>query len=281
MQLSAIPSAALLTPPLLDALKTRANATKFAEFLEANPEILAIYNSSSVQASFASTNAYFTPPLRRRDTSSQQQQLQYQYTNQLTRLENLAPPALSGAVVHTELTAPKAGGTRATVSEKVAANSTTRRRKLVGATGIRMISGLGKQRFFTIPSPLPSITNSTGLSSLGSLLSSANLTGACDAADSVTVFTPSNAAFSAAANSTSNAATLPNLLYNHVNGVYFVNGARIISSNTIISNGVAHVIDKVLVPNPTPVFTGGSASLSSGNFMVVTVSAAVFAMLMM
>ena len=28
------------------------------------------------------------------------------------------------------------------------------------------------------------------------------------------------------------------------NGVYFVNGAKIISSNTILTNGVAHVIDK-------------------------------------
>lgn len=66
---------------LLDALAA-ANATKFAQFLEANPSILAVYNSSAVQTVFAPTDAYFTP-LQRRDVASQQQQLQYQYTNQL------------------------------------------------------------------------------------------------------------------------------------------------------------------------------------------------------
>jgi len=318
---------------LIDALKTRANATKFAQFLEANPDILAVYNSSSVQTVFAPTDAYFTA-LRRRATSSQQQQLQYQYTGQLTGLEDLSPPALPGAIVHTGLPAPQAGGSQAAVSEKVAANSTTRRRRdgsgTVPTTGIRILSGLGNSvnilkgdipysngliqstdGFFTIPTSLSSTINSTGLSSLGSLLSSANLSSSFDAADSVTIFTPSNAAFSAASNSTSNAATLPNLLSNHVipnflgylpaltdgasyktlagetltisikNGVYFVNGAKIISSNTIISNGVAHVIDKVLVPTPTPVFTGGSSSLASGNSVFVAAGAAVFAVLMM
>lgn len=88
------------------------------------------------------------------------------------------------------------------------------------------------------------------------------------------MFTPSNAAFSAS-NSTANPSTLPNLLNNHVipnflgylpalkdgatyqtlanetlritvkNGVYYVNGAKIIKANTIIENGVAHVIDSV------------------------------------
>jgi len=317
---------------LLDALKTRANATKFAEFLEANPDILAIYNSTSVQTVFAPTDAYFTA-LRRRATSSQEQQLQYQYTDQLTGLEDLSPPTLPGAIVHTGLPAPQAGGSQACVSEKVPANSTTRRRRdggTIPTTGIRILSGLGNSvnilkgdipycngliqstdGFFTIPSPLSSTVNSTGLSTLGSLLSSANLSSTFDAADSVTIFTPSNAAFSAASNSTSNAATLPNLLSNHVipnflgylpaltdgasyktlagetltisikNGVYFVNGAKIISSNTIISNGVAHVIDKVLVPTPTPLFTGGSSSLACGNPVFVAASVAALAVLMM
>jgi hypothetical protein len=70
MQLSTVLAVAICaisahadSTPLLDALKTRANATKFAEFLEANPDILAIYNSSSVQTIFAPTDAYFTAPL--------------------------------------------------------------------------------------------------------------------------------------------------------------------------------------------------------------------------
>jgi uncharacterized surface protein with fasciclin (FAS1) repeats len=129
--------------------------------------------------------------------------------------------------------------------------------------------------FFTLPSPLSTTLNSTGLSSLGGFLSKANLTSSFDAAQSVTIFTPNNAAFAAAANSTGNPSTLGSLLNNHVipgfvgylpdlvngatyttiagetlkvtvtNGVYYINGAKIVSSNTIISNGVAHVIDKV------------------------------------
>lgn len=39
--------------------------------------------------------------------------------------------------------------------------------------------------------------------------------------------------------------------------------------------------DKVLVPTPTPVFTGASGSLTRGNSALVAVAAAIFAMLMM
>lgn len=127
---------------LLDALRYHANATKFADFLEANPDLLAVYNSSSVQTIFAPTDDHFVTPLRRRDTASQEQQLQYQYTNQLTDLQTLSPANGPGTVVHTGLSALKAGGSQATVSEKVATNSTTRRRN-AGNTGVRMLSGLG------------------------------------------------------------------------------------------------------------------------------------------
>jgi hypothetical protein len=143
----------------------------------------------------------------------------------------------------------------------------------------------------------------------------------------VTIFTPNNAAFAAAANYTSNAATLPNLLSNHVipnflgylpvltngavyqtlanetltisikNGVYYVNGAQIISSNTILTNGVAHVIDQaslrlvsrveglltdsvqVLVPTPTPtpVFISASSPLTCGCSVFVAAGVAIAA----
>ncbi|KAH6665112.1 beta-ig-h3 fasciclin [Halenospora varia] len=316
---------------LLEALRTQANATKFANFLEANPDILAVYSSSAVKTVFAPSDVFFTALIKR--DSSAQQKLAYQYTNDVTNLQNLAPPASSGAIVHTGLPAPQAGGTQATVSEKVEkpANGTFRFRRdtgIVPTTGIRMLSGLGNSiniikgdipysggliqstdGFFTLPSALSATVNSTGLSTLGSLLNQANLTDTFDASSSITIFTPSNAAFSAAANSTSNIATLPNLLSNHVipnflgylpalvdgvvyktlsgdtlkitinNGVYFVNGAKIISSNTILSNGVAHVIDKVLVPTPTPVTTSGSSSFGHGKSVIGAVAIILFAML--
>ncbi|KAH8648309.1 FAS1 domain-containing protein [Tricladium varicosporioides] len=317
---------------LLEALRTRANATKFASFLEANPDILAVYSSSTVQTVFAPSDVFFAALIKRE--SSPQQKLAYQYTSNVYNLQTLSPPVSSGAIVHTGLPAPKAGGTQATVSEKVEkpANGTFRFRRdtgIVPTTGIRMLSGLGSSvniirgdipysgglihstdGFFTLPSALSSTVSSTGLSTLGNLLSQANLTDTLDAADSMTIFTPSNAAFSAAANSTSNSATLPNLLSNHVvpnflgylpalvdgavyrtlsgdtlkitvkNGVYFVNGAKIISSNTILSNGVAHVIDKVLVPTHTPVTTSGSSSLGYSKSMVASMAIGLFVWLM-
>ncbi|KAF4627478.1 hypothetical protein G7Y89_g10679 [Cudoniella acicularis] len=302
---------------LLDALKA-SNATLFAQFLQANPSILATYNSSSVQTVFAPSDAYFgsQSAIRRRDNPPQsQQQLQYQYTNDLTNLEDLTPPSSPGKVVHMGLNSPQvAGGSQATVSNKLPAqNSTTRRRQNTGtvpSTGVQMLSGLGNSvnilkgdipysngvihtldGFFTLPTALSSTINSTGLSSLGSLLSQANLTSTFDASESITIFTPNNAAFAAAANSTANPSTLPNLLSNHVipnflgylpslvngatyntlagdaltvtikNGVYYVNDAKIVSSNTILSNGVAHVIDKVLVPSPSAVVTTSDRTL--------------------
>ncbi len=79
------------------------------------------------------------------------------------------------------------------------------------------------------------------------------------------------------------------------NGVYYVNGAKIISSNTILSNGVAHVIDQVslrlvprveglltdsvqvLVPTPSPVFISASRSLTCGNSAFVAAGVAIAA----
>lgn len=310
---------------LLDALAA-ANATKFAQFLQENPSILAVYNSSAAQTVFAPTDAYFNA-LQRRDGPSTQSQYQYQYSGTLTGMETLAPQLGPGAVVHTALSAPQAGGSQAIVSQKSVANSTsTRRRRTVPNPGVQLLSGLGNSvgiidgdipysgglihttdSFFTIPSPLSTTVNSTGLSALGALLNRANLSNTFDAADSVTIFTPNNAAFAAAANYTSNAATLPNLLSNHVipnflgylpaltdgavyrtlanetltisikNGVYYVNGAKIISSNTILSNGVAHMIDQVLVPTPSPVFISASRSLTCGNTVFLAASFAIAA----
>lgn len=97
------------------------------------------------------------------------------------------------------------------------------------------------------------------------------MTNTLDSTHSVTVFFPSNAAFSAS-NTT---APTTELLSNHVvagtvsylpdlkdgsilktqhgeslaisirAGIYYVNGARITQANLILSNGVGHVIDKV------------------------------------
>lgn len=134
---------------------------------------------------------------------------------------------------------------------------------------------------FTVPVSLSETISSTGLSSLQGLLSQANLSSTFNNANSFTLFTPSNAALAAAANtinSTTSPAVLQKVLQNHAisnfvgylpdlvdgasyttlsgniltisvkNKAYFVNGVQIISTNTITANGVAHVINGVCFP---------------------------------
>jgi uncharacterized surface protein with fasciclin (FAS1) repeats len=113
-----------------------------------------------------------------------------------------------------------------------------------------------------------------------------------------TVFLPSNAAFSAASVGPSISSSTSSLISNHVvggfagylpllkdgtalttqngeslvisirNGIYYVNGAKIIQANIITENGVVHIIDKVslqLVPDmySTDLLTHSSSSFRS------------------
>jgi uncharacterized surface protein with fasciclin (FAS1) repeats len=127
---------------------------------------------------------------------------------------------------------------------------------------------------FTLPAPLSTTLQTTGLSTFASLASSANLTETFDNIPYSTFFIPSNEAFANANDASPSAATaslltghvIPNFagyLPNLVNGSilttqagstvtvtiqgdnYYINDAMIVSSNMILENGVAHVIDAV------------------------------------
>jgi uncharacterized surface protein with fasciclin (FAS1) repeats len=127
---------------------------------------------------------------------------------------------------------------------------------------------------FTLPASLSATLQATGLSTFSLLENSSNLTEAFDTLPYSTFFIPSNEAFAIANDSSPSAATagllaghvVPNFvgyLPSLVNGAslttqsgsvitvtiqgdnYYINGAQIISSNIILANGVAHVIDKV------------------------------------
>jgi len=144
--------------------------------------------------------------------------------------------------------------------------------------------------YFTLPQPVSSTSQATGQTSFAGLLAKSNMTNTLESTHSVTIFLPSNAAFS----STNTSVPATELLSNHVvagtvsylpdltdgscltttrgelltvsvrEGQYYVNGARITKANLVLENGVAHVIDKVLVPKlPTPV-TGGSSPKKIG-----------------
>jgi uncharacterized surface protein with fasciclin (FAS1) repeats len=127
---------------------------------------------------------------------------------------------------------------------------------------------------FTLPVSLSATVQAAGQSTFASLASSANLTDAFDNLPYSTFFVPSNEAF-ANANASFPSAATAGLLAGHVvpdfvgylpslvNGStlttqagssvtvtiqgynYYINDAMIVSSNMILENGVAHVIDKV------------------------------------
>jgi uncharacterized surface protein with fasciclin (FAS1) repeats len=127
---------------------------------------------------------------------------------------------------------------------------------------------------FTLPASLSETEQATGLNTFASLAGSANLTDTFDSIDYSTFFIPSDEAF-ANSNASSLSAATVSLLEGHVipnfvgylpslvNGStlttqagsfvtvtiqgdnYYINDALIVSSNVILDNGVAHVIDKV------------------------------------
>jgi uncharacterized surface protein with fasciclin (FAS1) repeats len=123
---------------------------------------------------------------------------------------------------------------------------------------------------FTVPSPLSTTLAVTGLTSLYTSLTQAGLSDTLDASSSVTFFAPSNEALLAASNTSSTeffqahivpsfVGYLPLLTDGAVflsqagtpiqisirNGEVFANDAKITGANSIVGNGVVHVIDKV------------------------------------
>ncbi len=131
---------------------------------------------------------------------------------------------------------------------------------------------LYKHSYFTQPESLSSTSKATGQTAFAGILSQSNSTSTLEATHSVTVFLPSNAAFSAG-NSTIPASQLvsdhvvagtvgylPDLKDGLIlttqrgellaisirGGRYYVNGGLITQANLVLENGVAHVVNKVI-----------------------------------
>jgi uncharacterized surface protein with fasciclin (FAS1) repeats len=127
---------------------------------------------------------------------------------------------------------------------------------------------------FTLPASLSVTLQATGLSTFASLASSVNLTDTFDNIPYTTFFIPSDEAF-AITNASSPSAATAALLTRHVvpnfagylpdlvdgstlttqaglsvavtikGDDYYIDDAKIVSSNIILDNGVAHVLDQV------------------------------------
>ncbi|KAK1250262.1 hypothetical protein MKX08_010265 [Trichoderma sp. CBMAI-0020] len=165
--------------------------------------------------------------------------------------------------------------------------------------------------YFTLPVSISSTVQALGQTTFSSLISGSNMTKSLESTQFATVFLPSNAAFAAASVGPSVTSSTSSLISNHVvggfagylpvlkdgaalttqtggtlvisirNGIYYVNGAKIIQANIITENGVVHIIDKVLSPSsPPPISSGGMLSKTTSFMCVIgAVAGAVMAQL--
>lgn len=142
--------------------------------------------------------------------------------------------------------------------------------------------------YFKMPETLSSTSQATGQTAFANVLSSSNSTSKLDNTHSVTVFLPSNAAFSASNSTVSSSqllsdhviagtvSYLPDLKDGTVlttergevlaisvrSGRYYVNGGLITHANLILDNGVAHVVNKVRLNNDGNLWNRHPTSLS-------------------
>ncbi|KAH8128463.1 hypothetical protein FP744_10008651 [Trichoderma asperellum] len=154
--------------------------------------------------------------------------------------------------------------------------------------------------YFTLPVSISSTAQALGQTTFSNLISGSNLTKSLESTQFATVFLPSNAAFAAASVGPSISSSTASLISNHVvggfagylpvlkdgaalttqkgqtliisirNGIYYVNGAKIIQANIITENGVVHIIDKVLSsPSPPPLSSSGMLSKTASFICVL------------
>ncbi|KAI3319120.1 FAS1 domain-containing protein [Xylariaceae sp. AK1471] len=302
---------------LIDAL-VASGASKFASFIQSDPDVLQLYLSGQIQTVFAPSDSVsdnvtlqerILPPKEARRAGMQG----IKGENSLGILSQSVPgstgetldksPLLDGKgqrIVFDTRPANVTGPTKRWHSPlALRQESDTATPSL-----LRITAGLGNtsnvikgdipfdgglihitDSYFTLPEALSNTSQATGQTSFSGLLAKSNMTNTLESTHSVTIFLPSNAAFS----SSNTSVPTTELLSNHVvagtvsylpdlkdgsslttqrgevlaisvrGGQYYVNGARITQANLVLANGVAHVIDKVLTPKPTPV-TGGSST---------------------
>jgi len=157
-------------------------------------------------------------------------------------------------------------------------------------------------KVLTVPENVSTTAEQAGLSALAGALTKANLVEPLDSMMNVTVFAPNNEAFQSIGSATAGLTIqeLASILEYHVvnstvgysstltngasltalnggkltitieNGNVFVNSAKVITPNVLVSNGVVHVIDNVLNPNmtsatPSPSASGGSPAFSGAS----------------
>ncbi|RWA11607.1 hypothetical protein EKO27_g3488 [Xylaria grammica] len=225
---------------LVDTL-VASGASKFASFIQSDPDVLQLYTSGQFGTIFAPSDSVLTnvTVLSRALNPLQQRQAAFQAAKGETDLEQASEP-LTGAILETAMGSPLLdGGNQRIVVDTRPINATgpTRRwhsplpTRRAPASLLRITSGLGSNTnvikgdipfqggiihitdsYFTLPESLSSTSSATGQSTFSRMLATSNMTQTLESTHSITAFLPSDAAFSAS-NSTLPASTL---LANHV-----------------------------------------------------------------
>ncbi|RFU24390.1 hypothetical protein B7463_g11949, partial [Scytalidium lignicola] len=307
---------------LIEALQN-AGASEYAQFIQSDPSIAALYASSNVQTVFAPIDGSVLPSLpsrKRQANPTSERQAEYQGMRNINRLGASSVPP--GAILPSNDNSANTGGQSqvAVTNPSNATQSPSEKRWLANikrANGtypslLKVYTGLGNyvniikadipydggliqivDNYFTLPQSLSSTASANGHTSFLSAANSTNATSILDNTPSITAFIPSNAAFSNRTAATSYASS-SNLLSGHIipnflgylpaltngatyqtqaggnititirGGQYFVNNAKIIASNQILENGVAHIIDSIIIPSTPHVSFNGATSFTGG-----------------
>ncbi|ORY10425.1 FAS1 domain-containing protein [Clohesyomyces aquaticus] len=150
----------------------------------------------------------------------------------------------------------------------------------------------------TVPLNVSDSAAAANLTSLRGALNATDLLSAVNETPDLTIFAPTNAAFQSIGSALGNLSTedLAGILTYHVvngtvayssdlesgmqvptiqggnltitieNGTVFVNGAKVITPNVLVANGVVHIIDNVLNPNATDARPTPSATVGAPGF---------------
>ncbi|KAI1088098.1 FAS1 domain-containing protein [Rostrohypoxylon terebratum] len=218
-------------PGLIDALVS-SGASKFADFIQSDPEVLQLYLSGEVGTVFAPSdvgydNSTLLALLGRDVSGADRRAAAFQSSRAITNLES-SSRSFPGSILETNAQAPLLGGQGQRIvidSRPLNLTSPTMKRWMLpslrrqsnGTTPslLRISSGLGKianvikgdiqysgglihitDSYFTQPESLSSTAKSTSQTAFASLLSRSNMTDTLENTQSVTVFLPSNEAIS-------------------------------------------------------------------------------------
>jgi uncharacterized surface protein with fasciclin (FAS1) repeats len=314
---------------LLTTLRS-SNATLFADTIEANPDLSALFLSHTVRTVFAPVDSVLAniPPSRRAlviraDDQDKQKQDSFHCADKQSDESTDRSVPIEHTTSSDEVPSRRGGGKKQAIimvdgTPKPAGEGNQRRQD--SAPLLQLVTGLGKNvtvlksgisydggsiytidGLFTVPTNLSNtLATLPDTTTFGALLNSSNLTASLDAQTGGTFFIPSNTALAANQNLSLNtlqnyivkdfSGYLPSLSHgqtlktanggvltvNITDGVYYINGSKIISSNIILENGVAYVLDKIITPTtpapPVP-FPGAGSSILWGSVRTVGVVA--------